>query len=390
MAYISKDKASWYYVVSNGIDPITNKPRQIKKRGFKSGREAELAAMEVELQIKKGEYFQGENMKFQALYDEWIQMYPFTRKKSSTRNRMGSAKHLLSAWANTSINNITKPMYRQHMNSLVPKYKYNTREGIHIVGKMIFDYAIEMEYLQKNPTDSYILPKNLNYEEEEQMLVFLEKEELFQFLKISKQDGLPNDQEFFSLLAYSGMRVGEATSLQWKDLDFVNNSISINKTYYNPSNNKRNFELQTPKTRSSRRELLIDQSIMDSLNALQQEQKKIIKKNKRIYEDQGFIFTCSEGFPYTIKQFSNRLQRLLTRMPDLNKHITPHSFRHTHASLLIEADVNMKVISHRLGHSSVSTTDEVYGHLTRGLEKKASHQFSELMKDLDKDLDDLE
>lgn len=321
-------------------------------------------------------------MKFQALYEEWIQTYPFTRKRSSTRNRISSAKHLLAIWANTPINKITKQTYRQYLNSLVPKYKYNTREGIHIVGKMIFDYAIEMEYLQKNPTEKYMVPKNLEYADNEKGLVFLEKEELAEFLKITKRDGLAYDYGFFSLLAYSGMRIGEAISLQWKDLDFGNSSISINKTYYNPSNNKRKFEIQTPKTRSSKREILIDQSIMDLLKALKQEQEQFIKKNKRIYKNQGFIFTCSEGYPYTIKQFSNRLQRLLKRMSDLNKHITPHSFRHTHASLLIEANVNMKVISHRLGHSSVSTTDEIYGHLTRGLEKKASQQFSELMKDL--------
>lgn len=131
MAYINQERNSWYYVVSNGKDPITNKPRQIKKRGFKTKEEAELAAMEIELQIKRGDYFQGENMKFQALYDEWIQTYPFTRKRSSTRNRISSAKHLLAIWANTPINKITKQTYRQYLNSLVPKYKYNTREGIH-------------------------------------------------------------------------------------------------------------------------------------------------------------------------------------------------------------------------------------------------------------------
>lgn len=207
---------------------------------------------------------------------------------------------------------------------------------------MIFDYAIEMEYLQKNPTENSMLPKNMEYVDNEERLVFLEKEELVEFLKITKRDGLDHDYEFFSLLAYSGMRIGEAVLLQWKDLDFANNSISINKTYFNPSNNKRKFEIQTPKTRSSKRNILIDPSIMDLFTALKTEQEQFIKKNKRIYKDQGFIFTCSEGYPFTIKQFSNRLQRLLKRIPDLNKHITPHSFRHTHASLLIEANVNMK------------------------------------------------
>jgi len=81
VAYINRDRNSWYYVVSNGRDPITNRRRQIKQRGFKTKEDAELAAMEIELQIKRGDYFQGENMKLQALYDEWIQTYSYTRKK---------------------------------------------------------------------------------------------------------------------------------------------------------------------------------------------------------------------------------------------------------------------------------------------------------------------
>lgn len=101
------------------------------------------------------------------------------------------------------------------------------------------------------------------------------------------------------------MRIGEAVSLQWKDLDFKSSSLSITKTYYNPSNNKRNFELQTPKTRSSMRKILIDPSIMDLLKDLKEKQNQFIKKNKRLYKDQGFIFTCSKGYPCTIKQFSD-------------------------------------------------------------------------------------
>jgi hypothetical protein len=60
-----------------------------------------------------------------ALYDEWFQTYPFIRKRSSTRNRISSAKHLLVIWANTPITKVTKQMYRQYLNSLISKYKYN-------------------------------------------------------------------------------------------------------------------------------------------------------------------------------------------------------------------------------------------------------------------------
>src|SRR5699024_1688149 len=130
------------------------------------------------------------------------------------------------------------------------------------------------------------------------------------------------------------------------------------------------------------RVILIDTLILDLLESLKRKQNMRKNKNKQFYQDQNFVFTCDEGFPYSIRMFSQRLQRIIKHMDDMNKHITPHSFRHTHASLLIEANAYMKVISHRLGHATVATTDEIYGHLTRGLEKKASQQFSELMKDL--------
>lgn len=381
MAYINQDKASWYFVVSNGRDPVTNKPRQIKKRGFPTKEEASLAALEIELQIKKGQYFEGANMKFHTLYDEWIRAYSISRKKSSVRNRECAAKHLLRVWSNTSINQITKPVYRRYMDSLVDTYMYNTRDGIHTVARMIFDFAVDMEYLEKNPCEKYSVPKRQEYKEDQKKLVFLEKEELKEFLQLAKDEGLEQDYLMFNLLAFSGIRIGEALTLKWKDIDFKSNVLSIERTLFNPTNNKLKFELQSTKYSSSERKILIDPFVVDLLENHKIGQEQFIRKNKRLYKNQGFVFTCSEGYPRTIKLISNRLQRLLTKM-DIDKHITPHSFRHTHASLLIEANVNMKVISHRLGHSTTEEVEKTYGHMTKGLEKKASHQFNELMKDL--------
>ncbi|MFD1708550.1 tyrosine-type recombinase/integrase [Siminovitchia sediminis] len=81
------------------------------------------------------------------------------------------------------------------------------------------------------------------------------------------------------------------------------------------------------------------------------------------------------------KVVETRLKRLL-KMAGINKNITPHSFRHTHTSLLIEAGVGVKEIQQRLGHTDINTTMNIYAHMTANMEEKASHQFSELMKDL--------
>jgi integrase len=58
--------------------------------------------------------------------------------------------------------------------------------------------------------------------------------------------------------------------------------------------------------------------------------------------------------------------------------MTIHSFRHTHTSLLIEAGAGVKEIQERLGHSDINTTMNIYAHMTKNIEEKTSHKFSEL------------
>ncbi|MEC2310575.1 site-specific integrase [Bacillus atrophaeus] len=111
------------------------------------------------------------------------------------------------------------------------------------------------------------------------------------------------------------------------------------------------------------------------------EQMELKMKQRLVYEDQDFIFAEKIGHPRVMKQMVLRLQRLMKHM-DVDKHITPHSFRHTHTSLLIEAGAGVKEIQERLGHSDINTTMNIYAHMTKNIEEKTSHKFSELTKGL--------
>ncbi|MDW7614319.1 tyrosine-type recombinase/integrase [Peribacillus simplex] len=77
-------------------------------------------------------------------------------------------------------------------------------------------------------------------------------------------------------------------------------------------------------------------------------------KQRLVYEDQDFIFAENIGHPRVMKQVVLRLQRLMKHL-DVDKHITPHSFRHTYTSLLIEAGAGLKEIQEILGHSDINT-----------------------------------
>ena len=110
-------------------------------------------------------------------------------------------------------------------------------------------------------------------------------------------------------------------------------------------------------------------------------QKEIKSQKGLFYVDNHFIFARNDGHPQLRKVVETRLKRILKKT-NIKKNITPHSFRHTHTSLLIEAGVGVKEIQQRLGHTDINTTMNIYAHMTANMEEKASHQFSELMKDL--------
>ncbi|MFZ3580363.1 site-specific integrase [Virgibacillus sp. DJP39] len=212
---------------------------------------------------------------------------------------------------------------------------------------------------------------------------YLEKEELEELLTVTKNEGLEGDLLAFTMLAYTGLRVGELVALKWNDIDFDNHTLRVIRTYYNPTNNKLKYQLLTPKTKTSRRIISIDELLIKMLRIYSNEQNKIKKENKPFYHDKNFIFATNEGFPKTLKAISIRLQRLLKKTT-IEKAITPHSFRHTHTSLLIEADVHIKEIQERLGHADIQTTMDIYAHMTKNIKRESSKKFSNLMNDLSK------
>ncbi len=206
------------------------------------------------------------------------------------------------------------------------------------------------------------------------------------FLSVAKEHGLDNDFVLFTLLAYSGCRIGELQALKWSDIDFEEHTIRITKTYYNPNNNKRSYKLTPPKTDSSIRTISIDPTVIKLLQDHETVQDELKQINHEFYIDNNFVFTGNEGYPMVYRTIANRMIRLMA-MTGIKKHITPHSFRHTHTSLLIEANVHIKEIQERLGHADIATTMNIYAAMTKDMKKEASTRFSNLMKDFSKILD---
>ncbi|MFU2014514.1 tyrosine-type recombinase/integrase [Peribacillus butanolivorans] len=124
------------------------------------------------------------------------------------------------------------------------------------------------------------------------------------------------------------------TGLKWGDFNEKQGSIRVTKTLYNPNNHFEKYQLLTPKTKGSVRTIRIDEMLINMLKKHRLKQNENKLKNRLVYQDNGFIFARENGHPQLRKVIETWLKRLLKKA-EIEKNITPHSFRHTHTSLLI-------------------------------------------------------
>lgn len=386
--HIYKRGTTYTYVIDLGRNPITNKRVQKSKGGFRTKKAANEALAEVLSNYNKGSYINESDMTLIEFSDKWLDLYSKTGdvKISTVRVRNHEINNVKAYFKEVKVKDITSLMYQDFLLYLSSNFAYNTLIGIHRTAKMIFNKAIEMKLISNNPTQYAKVPKKIKtveeLENETEIPKYFEKEELNEFLELTKQD--PNKQNYviFLTLAYTGMRIGELCALKWKDIDFTSNEISIYKTYYNPTNNTPNYTLLTPKTKNSKRKIQVDDLLIEVLKNHKSRQNEF-KSDTPSWYDEGFVFTKYInylGYPETPKQ----VEIVMARIVEKNnlKKLTPHGLRHTHVSLLAEAGVGLQEIMERLGHKDDETTTSIYMHVTKAMKIEASAKFSKLMNSL--------
>lgn len=384
--------ATWQVTVGIGRDPITNKRKQKVLSGFRTKREAEIAAATLIAEMEQGTYVAEKDILFKDFVKQWLEAYSSTGivKISTVRVREHESGRLLKYFANRKMKDITKKMYQDALIDLKKTgLAENTIAGIHSTGRMIFKHAIRQDVIKQDPTQTAILPRSQKTVEEieqsQEVVKYLEKEQLNKFLNTAKAKGLEQDYIIFLLLSWTGMRAGELCALKWSDLDESEHTLSITKTYYNPRNVTREYQLLTPKTKTSIRRIELDPMVFDELKKHKAKQNEIKMEYRKTYHEGDFVIAKTDvlnaGYPECLKTIGNRMRRLL-KLANLNESLTPHSLRHTHTSLLAEAGVGLHEIMERLGHKDDDTTRNVYMHVTKTMKKEASHKFAELMRSL--------
>lgn len=387
----NKQGYKWECIKDGPLDPVTGKRNQIKRRAD-TKKEAEARVDKVINALKEDGIDEKKikSLPFWKVAEEWLLEYERTNvKKNTVRIRRNSIKTLNKHIKNVNIDKITPKQHQRILNELFDAdYSKSTIEGVHVTANLIYKFAIKEKYRRDNPAAGAIIPiKKRTVEEIESSPLeekYLDNNELTELLNAAQKFGLHQDKEMIYLLAFTGMRIGEALALKWTDINFKANRIRITKTMYNENNNMREFELQPPKTDGSIRDFEVDESIIALLQAHQKSQTKLKMATRHLmseFYDGNFVFAHENGYPMVYKHIANRIARVM-RKTSIGKHVTSHIFRHTHISMLTEAGVDLATIMARVGHDDPKTTLQIYTHVTKKMEKDATSKVKIAFKDL--------
>ena len=176
------------------------------------------------------------------------------------------------------------------------------------------------------------------------------------------------------LATTTGMRRGEILGLRWSDINVAARRLAVRQTVLSVG-----YEITfgTPKTARGRRTIALDTTTMKELaehRARQAEEKRLVGS---AYQDHGLVFAREDGRPIHPDYFSQSFDRAVIRLGLLK--IRLHDLRHTHATLGLAAGIPAKLMSERLGHSTVAFTQDVYMHAIPRMEEAAADQLADLI-----------
>ncbi|HER5558465.1 DNA integration/recombination/inversion protein [Streptococcus pyogenes] len=312
---------------------------------------------------------------FKELSHLWLETYKLTVKPQTydaTVTRLN--RHIMPTLGNMKVDKITASDIQMLINRLSKYYVNYT--AVRSVIRKILQQGVLLGLIDYNPARDIILPRK--QPNAKKKVKFIDPSDLKSFLEHlessqHKRYNLYFDAVLYQLLLSTGLRIGEACALEWGDIDLENGTIAINKTY-----NKNLKFLSTAKTQSGNRVISVDKKTLRSLKLYQMRQRQLFNEVGARVSEVVFATPTRKYFNASVRQSA-----LDTRCKEAGiERFTFHAFRHTHASLLLNAGISYKELQYHLGHANISMTLDTYGHLSKDKEKEAVLYYEKAMNNL--------
>lgn len=382
---------TWSYIFEAG--QVNGKRKVVEKGGFATEKEAYTAGVEKYTDFLHGNIgITSESITLKDFMTQWLDEVVALNVKATTMQTYQSTfdNRIVPSLGDIKVQELTPVILDKWIRGLQKSgLSYSSIAATHALIHHALDYAVHpAQLIPANPSVYVNVPKNAPKNIVKRHIITPEK-----FCKLLEKN--PFGSIFYMpllLLYHTGMRIGEVLSLSWDDIDFETRRITVRGQIVYLKN--RNYRYTTLKTEASNRNIIISEILLGELKrwrAYQTEHEQelgdgyiyvyrnrggIIKRQSKMFPAVGFeriplVCTNMTGSFISKVNFVNRLQEM---------GINSHSFRHTHATQLIESGAPAKAVAGRLGHSNVLITQNLYTHNTLKLQEIAADFFDKILQ----------
>ena len=371
-----KKNEVYQIIVPIGYDQ-KGKPIRIYENFHGGIKQARLREGELKLQNQEGTYIKKSNLTFEGLSQEYLEVQ---------KNHLSPKTFVNYEYRLQVINQHIGFMKLKDLNPKVLERFYSYMKNEYISDKTkrpinnttlqhyycvinnVLEQAVKWEYIKSNPNSKVNKPKR-----EKNEISYYTPEEVDKLIKCIQNEPLKYQAIIYMALDL-GCRRGELTGLTWEDIDLKTGKVYINKT--TQAIKGRGIVEKETKTENSTRINFISRTTMNVLKEYKKEQnkKKLLLGSK--WGNSTRVFTTEEGLDMHPDTPSYILDKIIQKYN--LKRITFHGLRHTSVSLMISKGIQAQIISRKVGHSSVQTTDRIYSHFF----EKEFEEVSNVMNDI--------
>ncbi len=375
-----------YYVpttkIVNGVEKKTSK--EMESPRFDTVQEAVDFGILIQAQKIQKTLKYETNITVSAWSKVWLKEYTIEREpsKNTIKSRQFGLSVIINTFGAFPLNGVSDSAYQDFLYKLKEDgRRRSTITTIHTAASLMFEHALRKGLITNDPTSYAKIPKDKQAarkpgEKRQVLPKFLEKDELKKFIEVSRFVLTPNFWAFFLLLAYTGLRPAEAAGLQWDDIDTKNRTIDVNKQL--DASSVLRYSFAPTKNEQSERVVTYGNTLAKALDVLKNWQNTERLSAKEFNPKDNFVFWSTDypGYPVPLTNIGY-IMRLVLKEAELPMSLTPHSFRHTHVSLLASNPrVGLPEIQSRIGHKGNSkTTTLIYLHVIKKRQEQMGDDF---------------
>ena len=363
---ISKDgKVSYQVILEFEADPKTGKRQRQYKTVNGTKKEAEAMLSRLINEADNGGIFKPSSLRLSDWLHEWLKLYlPNIEETTRAGYKDRIDNKIIPHLGNIPLSNLRTAEIQCWVNMLSTEEKLAPKsvKNVFLNLKAALDKAVVLNMIAKNPCTGVELPKLKKYNAE----VYDENE----IQKLIEAIQGTDMYLFVMLEILTGLRRGELAELKWSDIDLEKGIIHITRSTVLAGGKK---ITKAPKSQSGTRDIAIGEQLT---SILKKEHTKYLTDKIKLgadFIDSGHVIRQPNGKEFSPDSLTQKWIRFRTAKG--LKDIRLHDLRHTCATSMLLAGINMKVIQKRLGHSDISTTMNIYAHVLPSMNKDAGEKI---------------